>query len=59
MKAAQKHGTLEKQQTIIAKTPQQRDVAKKQNAALTRVVFGMPDGYERIKWASQSGDDAA
>jgi len=59
MKAAQKHGTLEKQRTIRAVTPQQRDVARKQNQALTRSVFSMPEGYERIKWASQSGNDAA
>lgn len=58
MKASQKHGTLEKQQTIRARTPRERDVARKQNHALTRVVVGMPDGYERIRW-DHSGGDAA
>ena len=31
-------------------SPRGRDIARNQNHWLTRKSFGMPDGYERIKW---------
>jgi hypothetical protein len=48
-----RRGGLDKLHTVRATTNQQRSVAKNQNYWLTRRSFGMPDGYERIKWKSQ------
>ncbi len=49
-KPANERGTLEKLPTVKGVSPRGRDIARKQNYALTRKVFGMPEGYERIKW---------
>lgn len=44
-------GKLEKFRTIKAKTPQQKDVAKKQNYYLTRKSFGsFGPNYDLIRW---------
>jgi hypothetical protein len=49
-KPANEHGALEKLPTVKGVSPRGRDIARKQNHWLTRKVFGMPDGYERINW---------
>jgi hypothetical protein len=48
-----RRNALDKLPTITARTSHQRSVAKNQNYWLTRRSFGMPEGYERIKWKSQ------
>lgn len=54
-----RRGGLDKLHTVRAVTSQQRSVAKNQNYWLTRRSFGMPDGYNRIKWKSQLEDKSA
>ena len=41
---------LDKLPTIKAQNSQQRSVAKTQNFWLHRRTYGMPEGYDRIKW---------
>ena len=53
MKGAEKHGNLEKQKTVLGTSKRGRDIARKQNYFLTRRVYGMPAGYDRIKWNHQ------
>lgn len=49
-------GKLDKIKPVRAKTPRMRDVARKQNAAITRAVFSgthsaaFRAGYDRIRW---------
>jgi hypothetical protein len=50
---------LDKLPTVRAKNSQQRSVAKNQTYWLSRRSFGMPEGYERIKWKSQIEDKTA
>lgn len=55
-KPADARGALEKLPTVKGVSPRGRDIARKQNHALTRKVFGMPEGYERIRWNHAGGD---
>lgn len=56
-KGAQSRGNLEKLPTRKARTPREVETARKQNAALSRKVFMMPntDWHDRIF----GGNDAA
>ena len=54
-----RRGGLDKLPTVKAVNSQQRSVARNQNHWLTRRSFGMPAGYERIKWKSQVEDKTA
>lgn len=56
-RGADSRGHLEMLPTRKASTPREAEQARRQNYALTRRVFGMPDGYDRIQWGN--GDDAA
>lgn len=53
MRGAEKHGNLEKQQTVRGVSKRGRDIARTQNYHLTRRSFGMPEGYACIKWNHQ------
>lgn len=59
MKAADKHGRLEKQPTIRPRTKYEQQVARTQNYWLTRASFGMPHGYDRIQWHHSLEDQTA
>jgi hypothetical protein len=50
MKAASSRGNLEKQPTVKGVSPKGREIAKRQNYFLTRITFGMPEGYDKIRW---------
>lgn len=57
VRPAADNGRLDKIKPIPATTPRLRDVARKQNHALTQKTFGGTSeafrrGYERIKWGS-------
>jgi len=58
VKGANSRGHLDRIPTRKAVTRREQEQARVQNYALTRSVFGMPDGYERIKWHSQGNDVA-
>ena len=53
VKPAADLGKLEKIPTRKARTRREKEQARKQNYWLTRSTFGMPEGYERIKWKSR------
>ncbi len=50
VRPAADRGRLETVPTVKGTSKRGRDVARTQNYHLTRRTFGMPDGYDRIKW---------
>lgn len=66
VKPAAARGKLDKLPTVKGVSPRGRDIARKQNAVLTRSVFSgtaserYRRGYDRIQWHSRGpGNDAA
>ena len=50
-------GRLDHIKAQKATTPKMVDTAIKQNYWLTRKTYGMPQGYERIKWHSKEEEE--
>ena len=46
-------GRLDKIPAHTAVTPRGKDIARKQNYELTKRTYGMPKGYDKIKWKNQ------